>query len=84
MEFLYWLESIRNPILNTLMLIFTEFGNEVLFIAVGLIMFWCVDKKQGYFVLLTCTADPAIPAELDRKMRIDTSVMRSLIVCTDE
>ena len=53
MEFLYWLESIRNPILDTLMLIFTEFGNELLFIVAGLLMFWCIDKKQGYFVLLT-------------------------------
>ena len=53
MEFLYWLESIRNPVLDTLMLIFTEFGNELLFIVAGLLMFWCIDKKQGYFVLLT-------------------------------
>ena len=34
------------------MLIFTEFGNEVLFIAAGMIMFWCIDKKQGYYILL--------------------------------
>ena len=53
MQLLYWLESIRNPVLDTLMLLFTEFGNELLFIAAGLIMFWCIDKKQGYFVLLT-------------------------------
>ncbi len=53
MEVLYWLESIRNPVLDALMLLFTEFGNELLFIAAGLIMFWCIDKKQGYFVLLT-------------------------------
>ncbi len=53
MEILYWFESLRNPVLDTIMLILTEFGNEVLFIAVGMIMFWCIDKKQGYFVLLT-------------------------------
>ena len=53
MEVLYWLESIRNPVLNTLMLIFTEFGNELLFIVAGMLMFWCIDKKQGYFILLT-------------------------------
>jgi undecaprenyl-diphosphatase len=53
MEILYLLESIRNPILDTLMLIFTEFGNELLFIAAGLVTFWCIDKKQGYFILLT-------------------------------
>ena len=53
MEFLYLLESIRNPVLDTLMLILTEFGNEMLFIVFGMLMFWCVDKKQGYFILLT-------------------------------
>ena len=53
MQFLYWLESIRNPVLDTLMLILTEFGNELLFIVAGMLMFWCIDKKQGYFILLT-------------------------------
>lgn len=53
MELLYWLESIRNPVLDALMLLLTEFGNELLFIATGLVMFWCIDKKQGYFILLT-------------------------------
>ena len=53
MEFLYVLESIRTPFLDTLMLIFTEFGNELLFIVAGMLMFWCIDKRQGYFILLT-------------------------------
>ena len=53
MEVLYWLESIRNPVLDNLMLLFTEFGNELLFIAAGMILFWCIDKKQGYYLLLT-------------------------------
>ncbi len=53
MEFLHLLESIRNPVLDTIMLVLTEFGNEMLFIVFGMLMFWCVDKKQGYFVLLT-------------------------------
>ena len=38
------------------------------------------DLEEGYYVLMTFTADPAFPAELDRKMRIDTNVMRSIIV----
>ena len=52
MEVLYWLESIRNPVMDTLMLILTEFGNELLFIVFGILMLWCVDKRQGYYVLL--------------------------------
>ncbi len=53
MEFLYLLESIRNPVLDRVMLILTEFGNEMLFIVFGMLMFWCINKKQGYFILLT-------------------------------
>lgn len=41
------------------------------------------DITEGYYVLMTFTADPALPAELDRQMRINDSVMRSLIVCKD-
>jgi len=52
MQVLYWLESIRNPVMDTLMLILTEFGNELLFIVFGMLMLWCVDKRQGYYVLL--------------------------------
>ena len=38
------------------------------------------DIEDGYYVLMTFTADPAFPAELDRKMRIDVNVMRSIII----
>ena len=41
------------------------------------------DIEEGYYVLMTFTADPAFPAELDRKMRIDTNIMRSIIVSKD-
>jgi small subunit ribosomal protein S6 len=37
------------------------------------------DLDEGYYVLMTFTADPAFPAELDRLMRINTGIMRSLI-----
>ena len=38
------------------------------------------DLDEGYYVLMTFTADPAFPAELDRKMRIETGIMRSIII----
>ena len=38
------------------------------------------DLSEGYYVLMTFTADPAFPAELDRLMRINTGIMRSIIV----
>ena len=41
------------------------------------------DLEEGYYVLMTFSADPAFPAELDRLMRINVSVMRSIIVAKD-
>lgn len=41
------------------------------------------DLDEGYYVLMTFAADPAFPAELDRLMRINTGIMRSIIVCKD-
>ena len=42
------------------------------------------DLMEGYYVLMTFTAAPAIPAELDRLFRINDNVMRSMIVCKDQ
>lgn len=51
MEFLYFLENIRIPVLNELMLAITYLGDEIAFLVVALILFWCFDKRQGYYVL---------------------------------
>ena len=51
MEFLYFLESIRNPVLDTVMSIITYLGDEIAFLALALAVFWCVDKKRGYYLL---------------------------------
>ena len=42
------------------------------------------DMTEGYYVLMTFSAKPEFPRELDRILRITDGVMRSLIVCTDE
>lgn len=51
MGFLYFLESIRVPVLNEFMLLITKLGEETAFLAVALILFWCVDKRTGYYVM---------------------------------
>ena len=51
MSFLYLLEKMRMPVLNELMLAVTTLGEETAFLVIGLIVFWCVDKKKGYFVM---------------------------------
>ncbi|MBR5302392.1 MAG: phosphatase PAP2 family protein [Clostridia bacterium] len=51
MAFLHLLESLRHPVLDMLFQLITTFGEETLFILVGLLFFWCVDKWEGYFLL---------------------------------
>ena len=52
MEFLYILEKLRMPGLNEFMLLITQFGEETAFLAAALIVFWCVDKYRGYYLML--------------------------------
>lgn len=51
MKFLYFLESIRFPLLDDLMLLITRFGEETAFLVAALIVFWCVNKNKGYYIL---------------------------------
>lgn len=51
MSLLYWLESIRTPFLDTIMHYITYLGDEIFFIVIALTVFWCIDKKEGYYLL---------------------------------
>ena len=51
MEFLYFLQSIRCPLLDTIFSLLTHLGEETAFMAIGMIVFWCVSKYQGYYLL---------------------------------
>ena len=51
MGFLYLLENIRFPLMNELMLLITRLGEETAFLVAALIVFWCVDKNRGYYLM---------------------------------
>ena len=51
MAFLKFLESIRTPFGDWLMSAITHLGEETLFLVIALLIFWCIDKRQGYFLL---------------------------------
>ena len=51
MELLYWFESVRTPVLDTVMSLVTHLGEETLFMVAALFVFWCVDKRRGYYLL---------------------------------
>ncbi len=51
MDFLRFLEGIRIPGVNEFMLAITHLGSETAFLVVALIVFWCVSKYHGYYLL---------------------------------
>lgn len=51
MDFLRFLEGLRTPVGDAFFSAITHLGEETLFIVVGLLYFWCISKKQGYFIL---------------------------------
>lgn len=71
MEFLYFLESLRNPVLDSIMLLVTELGSEAVFLAVALCLFWCIDKKAGYYMLITGFVGISINQFLKLSFRIE-------------
>lgn len=51
MELLYTLENIRTPLLDTVMGLVTNLGGEAVFIAAAIIVFWCLSKSCGYYMM---------------------------------
>ena len=51
MQVLYALESIRTPFLDTVFSLVTHLGEELVFMVTALFVFWCVSKKEGYYLL---------------------------------
>ena len=51
MEILRILENIRIPVLNEFMLAITYLGDEIAFLVMALILFWCIDKRKAYYIL---------------------------------
>lgn len=70
MEVLYFLEGIRNPVLDAIVSVITLFGEETVFMAVCMIIFWCIDKWQGYYLLLTGFAGTVINQTLKMTFKV--------------
>ena len=51
MELLYILEGLRTPAGDAFFSLITHLGEETLFIVAGLLVFWCLDKWEGYYLL---------------------------------
>lgn len=50
MEFLGLLEGARTPLISAFMAAVTYVGDETVFMVIAITMFWCVSKRQGYYI----------------------------------
>ncbi len=54
MEILYFFESIRHPFFDYFFYLVTALGAEVFFIALAITVYWCVNKRFGYYLISVC------------------------------
>ena len=53
MQFLYLLEKIRNPVFDFIFSLITHIGEETVFLVIAILFFWCISKREGYYILIT-------------------------------
>lgn len=51
LNLLYWFESIRSPLITSILEKVTYCGGELVLLLVGIIIFWCISTRCGYYVL---------------------------------
>lgn len=54
MSFLYFLETLRNPVCDAIFSVLTYLGGEGAFLVFVVVLFWCVNKREAYYVMCTC------------------------------
>lgn len=53
MQLLYWFEKIRNPFLDFVFSAITYLGDEIALMLIAIVLFWCVNKRSGYYMLVS-------------------------------
>ena len=51
MNFLYLLERLRTPVLDGFFSAVTSLGEETAFMVIALVVFWCISRTMGYYIL---------------------------------
>ncbi|MDO5424366.1 MAG: phosphatase PAP2 family protein [Eubacteriales bacterium] len=71
MDFLYFLEGIRNPVLDVFFQFCTYLGQEIPVLAVICVLFWCVNKTLAYQIGLSFFGSGLLLQNLKITFRID-------------
>lgn len=70
MDFLYVLESMRTPVADGFFSLITHLGSEIVFMVLAVVMYWCVSKSQGLYLLATGCLGTTINQALKITFRI--------------
>jgi membrane-associated phospholipid phosphatase len=55
-----WFQSLRSPFLDQIVLIITEFGDETVFLIIAALLFWTVNKKFAYRLVMFFLVNVAV------------------------
>ena len=70
MEFLRALEAVRTPAASAFMAAVTYMGDEIMLMVFAVTVFWCVSKRQGYYIFAVGLGGTAINQWLKLLCRI--------------
>ena len=70
MEFLRLLEGLRTPFFDTVFAAVTHLGEETFFMVLAILLFWCINKRFGYYCFFVGFAGTAINQFLKLLCRI--------------
>lgn len=71
MSFLKFLEGIRTPFLDSFFGILTYLGDEIAFLALAIIFYWCVSKRRGLYIMTVGLFGTVINQVLKLTFKID-------------
>ena len=71
MEFLYFLEKLRTPVCDAIFSFITHGGEELVFLVVAILFFWCINKREGYYILTVGLVGTVINQAAKLTFRID-------------
>ena len=61
MSFLHFLEDLRTSFLDAIFLVITMLGEETVFLVIALVFVWCVNKREGFYILISGLMGTLIP-----------------------
>lgn len=48
LEIIRWIQQLRNPVFDFLFYVITQFGDQIVFIVIALVLYWTIDKKLAH------------------------------------